>query len=400
MLSERAKKLKPSPTLALNARAQELAKTGKSVISLAVGEPDWDTFENIKTSAKKALDGGFTKYTPAAGIMDLRKAVVDRIKEDIGLTYEPAQCMIGLGAKQTIFNALQVLCDPGDEVIIPAPYWVSYPTMVELADAKPVIALCPKETNFKLTPDLLKRSMSAKTKAIILNSPCNPTGEVYSAQELKDIATVLERTAVWIISDDIYDKLVFAKGQKIAPHIGNQNEKIRERLLLANSLSKTYSMTGWRIGSLVGDKKVIDACTHYQSQSASCAVSFAQKAAVTALTGPQTQVDKAVLELEKRRDTIYNGLSKIPGIELNMPQGAFYAWLKISHFFNKKNPATGNFIKNSNDFSSELLESAGVAVVPGVEFGFEGYARMSFAVDPSKLIEALDRLSRFCSILA
>lgn len=391
MLSERAKKLKPSPTLALNARAQELAKSGKSVISLAVGEPDWDTYTHVKEAAKKALDEGFTKYTPSAGIPDLRKAVVDRIKADIGLTYEPAQTMIGLGAKQTIFNALQVLCNPGDEVLIPAPYWVSYPTMAEMADAKPVIAPCPKEVNFKLTPEILKRGLTSKTKVIILNSPSNPTGEVYTAAELRDIATVLERTGVWIISDDIYDKLIFT-GDKIAAHIGNQNEKIKERLLIANSLSKTYSMTGWRIGTLTGDKRIIDACVNYQSQSASCAVSFAQKGALAALTGPQGVVEESVKDLKKRRDMVYTGLKNIEGLELNEPSGAFYAWVNISKFFNGK-------IKNSTDFCLELLEQHGVAIVPGIEFGMEGYARMSFAISNAKLEDAIARIGKFCSSL-
>lgn len=394
MLSERAKKLKPSPTLALNARAQELAKSGKNVISLAVGEPDWDTYKHVKEAAKKALDEGFTKYTPSAGIPELRKAVVDRIKEDIGLSYEPNQTMIGLGAKQTIFNALQVLCNPGDEVIIPAPYWVSYPAMAEMADAKPVIANCPKDVNFKLTPEILKRALTAKSKVIILNSPSNPTGEVYTAEELKDIAQVLERTGVWIISDDIYDKLIFT-GDKIAAHIGNQNEKIRERLLIANSLSKTYSMPGWRIGTLTGDKRVIDACVNYQSQSASCAVSFAQKGALVALTGPQNVVTESVKDLKKRRDLVYQGLKSIRGVELNEPSGAFYAWLNISKLLNQKT-ASGKLMANSTEFCLQLLEEQGVAIVPGIEFGMEGYARMSFAVSNAKLEEAISRIAKFC----
>ncbi len=400
MLSEKAKKLKPSPTLALSARAQEMAKAGKNVISLAVGEPDWDTFNYIKDAAKHALDQGFTKYTPAAGYPEFRKAFVDGIKRDIGLDYDSSQCMVGLGAKQTIYNALQVLCNHGDEVIIPAPYWVSYPTMAELADAKPVIAVCPREHNFKLTPEILKRALSSKTKVLILNSPNNPTGEVYTAQELKDIATVLERTAVWVISDDIYDKLVFPDGMHIAPHIGQQNEKLKERLLIANSLSKTYSMTGWRLGSLVGDKKVIDACSNYQSQSASCAVSFAQKAGVVALTGPQTDVVKAVQDLKRRRDMFYGGLSKIEGLELNQPQGAFYAWANISGFFSRKSTQTGRLIANSTEFCAELLESSGVAVVPGNEFGLDGYARLSFAVSPAKLEDAIQRIANFCKQLS
>jgi aspartate aminotransferase len=348
---------------------------------------------------KKALDQGFTKYTPSSGIPEFKKAVVERLKLDHGLEYEPSQCMIGLGAKQTIFNALQVLCNPGDEVIIPAPYWVSYPVMAELADAKPVIAPCPKEVNFKLTPDILKRSLTAKSKVLILNSPNNPTGEVYTEQELRDIATVLERTAVWIISDDIYDKLVFADNLKIAPHVATLNAKIKDRILIANSLSKTYSMTGWRLGSLVGDKKIIDACSNYQSQSASCAVSFAQKAGVEALLGPQEMVEKSRLDLMKRRDQIYRGLKDIPGVDLNLPQGAFYAWVDISKCLGKKIKNTEVVIDSSNTFSAELLERVGVAMVPGAEFGMEGYGRISFAVSPAKIEDAIKRIRRFSTDL-
>jgi aspartate aminotransferase len=398
MLSERAKQLKPSPTLALNAKAQEMAKQGHDVISLAVGEPDWDTFEHIKKAAHEALDAGMTKYIPSSGLMELRQAVVERVREDLGLAYEPQQCMIGLGAKQTIFNALQVLCNAGDEVIIPAPYWVSYPTMVELAEAKPVIAVCPKETHFKLTPEILKRSLTAKTKILILNSPNNPTGQVYTEKELRDLAAVLERTAVWIISDDIYDKMVF-DGSKIAPHIATVSEKLRPQILLANSVSKTYSMTGWRVGSLVGDKRVIDACSNYQSQSASCGVPFAQKAAAVALRGPQTEVEKAMKELNSRRVKAIEILKGIPGVELIDPVGAFYIWPDISRLFGRKT-AKGQVITNSAEFAACLLEGEGVAVVPGVEFGMEGYVRMGYAVSEKRLLDAVNRLKRFVTSLS
>jgi len=398
MLSERAKRLKPSPTLALNARAQELAKTGRDVVSLAVGEPDWDTFDNIKKAAHQALDAGMTKYTPSAGIADLRAAVVERLKVDLDLAYEPNQCMIGIGAKQTIFNALQVLCNPGDEVIVPAPYWVSYPSMIELADAKPVIPSCPKEVGFKLTPELLKPCLTAKTKVLILNSPNNPTGAVYSAQELKNLAAVLERTAVWIISDDIYDKMIF-DGSSIAPHIAQQSEKLRPQVLLANSVSKTYSMTGWRIGSLVGDKRVIDACVNYQSQSASCAVAFAQKGAVEALRGPQKEVTRVMKELGQRREKVLAWLNEIPGIDVPIPMGAFYVFVGISSFIGKRLP-DGQIINDSAQFAASLLEKEGVAVVPGVEFGFEGYFRMSYTVSSARLSEAMGRLKKFVSTLS
>ena len=305
---------------------------------------------------------------------------------------------MGLGAKQIIFNLLQVLCNPGDEVIIPAPYWVSYPVMADMADAKVVTPLCPQETHFKLTPELLKNSLSSKTKVIILNSPSNPTGQVYSEEELRNIATVLERTGVWVISDDIYDKMIFT-GQKIAPHIAQASEKLRPQVLLVNSLSKTYSMTGWRIGSLVGDKKIVDACTNYQSQSSSCAVSFAQKAAIAALKGPQDKVYQAMETLQKRRTMVLEGLRSAPGLTMLEPQGAFYMWPSIEKLVGKKT-ITGAVIQSSSDFAAALLETEGVAVVPGVEFGLEGYFRMSYAIADSKLKDAVSRLNRFVSSLS
>lgn len=397
MLSLRAQRLKPSATLALNAKAQELAKSGRDIISLAVGEPDWDTPRNIKEAAKTALDAGFTKYTPAAGIPDLRAAIVERTRLDLGLTYETNQCTIGIGAKQVIFNLLQVLCNPGDEVVIPAPYWVSYPAIAELAEAKVITPLCPKETNFKLTPEVLKNSLSAKTKVLILNSPSNPTGQVYTVEELKNLALVLERTGVWVISDDIYDRMVFT-GDKIAPHIAQVNEKLREQVLLVNSVSKTYSMTGWRLGSVIGNKKIIDACTNIQSQSSSCAVSFAQKGAVEALTGPQDEVDKAMKELGRRRTLLLDGLRSIPGLEVIEPTGAFYAWPCIEKFFGTST-AQGQVINNSTDFASALLDSEGVAVVPGIEFGLEGYFRLSYTLSEKRLGESLVRIRRFITSL-
>jgi aspartate aminotransferase len=398
MLSERAKQLKPSATMALNTKAQELAKAGRNIISLAVGEPDWDTFNFIKKAAHEALDAGFTKYTPSAGIPELRAAVVERVKLDLGLSYEANQCMIALGAKQAIFNVLQVLCNPGDEVIIPSPYWVSYPVMAELADAKPVIPVCPKETNFKLTPDLLKRALTAKTKVLILNSPNNPTGQVYSEQELKNLASVLELTGVYVISDDIYDKMIFT-GAPIAPHIANFSEKLRPQVLLVNSVSKTYSMTGWRLGTVVGEKKIIDACANYQSQSSSCAVAFAQKGAVAALRGPQEEVTKAMKTLAHRRELAMGILKTVPNIELSEPQGAFYIFPSIEKYFGKRS-AAGIVINNSTDFASGLLEAEGVAIVPGVEFGMEGYARISYTVADNRLEDAMERFKRFAMSLS
>jgi aspartate aminotransferase len=396
MLSTRAQRIKPSATLALSAKAQELTRAGRNIVSLAVGEPDWDTFHSIKEAAKKALDEGFTKYTPAAGNADLRAALVERTKIELGLSYEPNQALVGLGAKHVIYNLLQVLCNPGDEVIIPAPYWVSYPVMAELAEAKVVAPVCPQEKNFKLSPEVLKNILSAKTKILILNSPNNPTGQVYTAEELKNLANVLERTGVWVISDDIYDRMVFT-GDSVAPNIAQVNENLRERVLLVNSMSKTYSMTGWRLGSVIGDKRVIDACANFQSQSSSSGVTFAQKAAVQALLGPQTDFEGALKELASRKSMVSKGLTEA-GIEFLEPQGAFYFWPSIQKFLGRR--ASENIpINTSTEFSAALLDIEGVAVVPGIEFGMEGYIRLSYALNEKRLLEGMSRIQRFVSSL-
>lgn len=396
MLSTRAQRLKPSATLALNAKAQELTKAGRDIVSLAVGEPDWDTFNYIKDAAKKALDEGFTKYTPAAGIPDLRAALVERVKLDLGLSYEPNQALVGLGAKHVIYNLLQVLCNPGDEVIIPAPYWVSYPVMTELAEAKVVAPVCSRETNFKLSPEVLKNVLSAKTKVLILNSPNNPTGQVYTAEELKNLANVLERTGVWVISDDIYDRMVFT-GDSIAPNIAQVNEKLRERVLLVNSMSKTYSMTGWRLGSVIGDKRVIDACANFQSQSSSSGVTFAQKGAVQALRGPQKDFEGALKELAQRKSIVSKALTEA-NIEFLEPQGAFYFWPSVQKYFGKRISANIP-VNTSTEFAAALLDIEGVAVVPGIEFGMEGYVRLSYALNEKRLREGMARIQRFVSSL-
>lgn len=398
MLSQRAQRLKPSPTIRLNTLAKELKAAGRDIVNMAAGEPDWDTFDNVKEACRKALDSGMTKYVPAAGLPQLREAVVHRCKEDLGLSYDPSQCVIGMGAKQIIFTLLQVLCDPGDEVIIPSPYWVSYPTMAELADAKPVVAVCPKETGFKLTPELLKRSLTAKTKVLLLNSPNNPTGQVYSAQELKDLASILEKTGVWVISDDIYDKMIFT-GEKIAPHIAQQSEKLRERILIVNALSKTYSMTGWRIGTVLGDAKVVKACASYQSQNVTCAVPFAQMGAVEALTGPQDSVVFAMEQLSKRMKTGLDILKSIEGFDVLDSQGAFYLFPDISGVFGKKSPK-GEVINSSSQFSQALLDAEGVVAVPGSDFGAEGFIRVSATIEESRLVEGLNRMKKFVESLS
>ena len=392
MLSQKAKSLTPSPTLALAAKAKELKAEGKDVVSLTVGEPDWNTYDHIKEAAIKAMNEGFTKYTPSNGIPELRKAIAEQTNTDLGTDFSPEEVTVSTGGKFILFGLLQMICDPGDEVIIPAPFWVSYPTMVELAGGLPRIVTCDSSSNFKITPMLLRESLTEKTKAIILNSPSNPTGNYYTKNELDEIAKLLlDFPNVVIISDDIYNRLVFDKD--LAPNILQSEPKLKERTVLVNGLSKTYSMTGWRLGWALGPKQIISAMTKYQSQSVSCAVNFVQHAAVTAIKESAPYIAKSLESLKTRRTLIHEKLNAIGGIEAELPMGAFYIWPNVSSFVGKK--YNGNKIENSRDFSNFLLEDQMVVVVPGVDFGLDGYIRMSFAVSESDIGKAASRIEAF-----
>ncbi len=393
MLSKRAASLQPSPTLALNAKAKELKSQGQDVISLSVGEPDWDTYPLIKKAGIAAIERGETKYAPSNGILPLREILAARASHELGVGYKASAVTVSSGAKFVIFSALQCLLDPGDEVIIPSPYWVSYPVMAELAGGLPVIAECPAETNFKLTPELLEKYITPSTKLLILCSPSNPTGETYSAEELKELARVLEKhPQVFVLSDDIYNRLVF-DGSEMAPHLLQVAPQLKERVICINGGSKTYSMTGWRIGWALGPQKLIDAMTNYQSQSVSCAATFTQYAMVEGLQKCDEDNRLALEELKKRRDLIVAKVAQIPGLQMNPPAGAFYAWLDVRSFFGKT--LHGVVIEDSKTFASLLLEKSLVAAVPGIEFGLDGYLRLSFALDSKKMTEALDRIQSF-----
>lgn len=390
MLSKRVLALKPSPTLALNAKAKELKSQGQDVISLSVGEPDWDTYPIIKKAGIEAIEKGETKYAPSNGIPALREILAERASHELGVGFKPSQVTVTAGAKFVIFAALQSLLDPGDEVIIPAPYWVSYPPMVELAGGLPVIVECNEATHFKLNAELLEKHITPSTKLLILCSPSNPTGEVYSVEELKEIARVLEKHPhVLVMSDDIYNRLVF-DGSEMAPHLLQVAPQLKERVLCINGGSKTYSMTGWRIGWALGPQKLIDAMTNYQSQSVSCAATFTQIAMVQGLLKCDDDNKKSLEELKKRRDLIMRKVSEISGLKMNAPAGAFYAWLDIRHFLGKS--LQGVVVEDSKAFAGLLLDKALVAAVPGIEFGLDGYLRLSFALDSRKMTEALDRL--------
>ncbi|MEK6555147.1 MAG: pyridoxal phosphate-dependent aminotransferase [Bdellovibrionota bacterium] len=395
-LAQRVQSLKPSPTLALAAKAKELAAQGHKVIALSVGEPDWDTFEVAKAAGIKAIQEGFSKYTPSNGIPELRQAIAKQTEKEIGLKVSPEDVTVSTGGKFVIFSALQTLLNPGDEVIIPAPYWVSYPTMVELAQGTPVCVACDESVGFKLTPELLKKSITPKTRLIILNSPSNPTGVMYSKEELKGLAQVLkEAPNVMIMSDDIYNRLVF-EGE-VAPHLLHVAPELLDRVMMVNGAAKTFSMTGWRVGWAIGPSVWIKAMTNYQSQSVSCAAGFAQKATLQAILEGEGELKKALTQLKQRRDFVVGLFKDVKGVTLSSPDGAFYIWPNIKSFFGKS--YNGKKILSSGDFSNALLEDQKVVCVPGQEFGLDGYLRISYVIKDTAMTEAVERLKAFIAKL-
>lgn len=391
VLSKRAQSIGPSPTLGLTARAKAMKAEGIDVIGFGAGEPDFDTPKHIKEEAKRALDEGFTKYTPTSGIPELKQAICKKFKEDNGLDYEPSQVIVSCGAKHCIYNAVQVLCEEGDEVILPAPYWVSFPEQIRLAGAKPVIIGTKEEDGFKLTPPILSKYITNRTKLLILNSPCNPTGTAYSKEELQKIAEILVAEGIWVISDEIYEKIVYDGFQHVS--IASLNPKIKDLTIVVNGASKTYSMTGWRIGYAAGDKQVIGAMSNLQDHSTSNPTSFAQKAAVVALSGTQEPVTQMVIEFKKRRDYMVKELNQIPGITCLLPQGAFYAFPNISKVLGRV--CDGQVIENSTLLAEMLLTQAKVAVVPGSAFGADNYLRLSYATSMDNIADGSKRIKEW-----
>ncbi|OQW50315.1 MAG: hypothetical protein A4S09_00540 [Proteobacteria bacterium SG_bin7] len=394
MLADRIRKVKPSATLALAAKAKALAAEGKDVVSLTVGEPDWDTFESAKQAGIDAIKSGKTKYMPTEGILELRNLIAAQVQTETGVSYPASQVTVTAGGKFVIFSALQALVNPGDEVIIPAPYWVSYPDMVQLCEGVSKIIECNKEARFKLEAKTLRKYISKKTKAIILNSPSNPTGEVYTIKELQDIAQVLvEFPSVHILTDDIYNRLYF--GGEIAPHILRVEPRLKDRTLIVNGVSKSYSMTGWRVGWAVGPKWWIDGMNIYQSQTVSCAASVSQYAAVEALKHGVKDIAQSVSVLRKRRDYFADLLKSVPGLNFDVPGGAFYFWIDISSYLGKS--WKGQKINGSMEFVKIFLENYFVATVDGASFGLEGFLRASYATKDEKLRTAVERLKTFVS---
>ena len=388
LLSSRAQGLKPSPTLAITAKAKAMQAQGIKVVSFGAGEPDFDTPENIKQAAVKAIREGFTKYTPAGGIVELKDAVIQKFQRDNNLSFKRSQIIISCGGKHSFYNLAQAFLDKGDEVIVPAPYWVSYPVMVALAEATPVIVGAKEENGFKLTPEELEKSVTPKTKALILNSPSNPTGGAYTRKELERIAEIAVSRNFFVISDEIYEKIIYDGFEFVS--IASLGEEIKKRTIIVHGVAKTYSMTGWRIGFTAGPEEIVTAMDNIQSQSTSNPNSIAQKASVEALVGPQGEVDKMVKAFAERRRYIVDRLNRIPGVTCYNPAGAFYVFPNCSSYYTKS--YQGKKIANSTGLADYFLDVARVAVVPGVEFGADNFERLSFATSMEEIREGVDRI--------
>jgi len=391
ILSKRAQNLKTSPTLFLVAKAKELQAKGHPVISLTVGEPDWPTFPVAAKAGQEAIEKGITKYTPASGTVELRQAIVEKVKNEIGVDYAVKNVTVASGAKFIIFGALQMLCSPGDEVILNSPYWVSYPTMIELADGVPVIVECEAADHFKMTPEKLEKAITPKTRAFLFCSPSNPTGLVYTAEELKALAEVLRRHPhVYVISDDMYNRLMF-DGSRVAPHILQVAPDLKERVVLVNGGSKAYSMTGWRIGWALGPEKLITAMSDYQSQSTGSPSSISQYAAVAAIKHTEPDIAEVVKTLIHRKNAALEEFKKLPQLHVVEPQGAFYLWVEMKSLYGKT--YKDRKIQSSKDFADILLNEYYVATVPGSECGCDGYLRLSFACSIQQMKEAIQRMA-------
>ena len=388
MLAERVNKINESPTMRVATEAKRMKAEGIDVIDFSVGEPDFPTPNNIKEAAKTGIDDNHTKYTAIAGTVELRKAIAQKLEKDNNLDYDISEIIVTSGAKQSVFNALFAIVNKGEEVIIPSPYWVSYPDMVNMSEGISVFVETNEKNGFRITPEQLEEAITPKTKALILCNPSNPTGSAYSKKELEDIANVCLKHNFYIISDEIYEKLVYDNFKFIS--FASLSPEIKKRTLLVNGISKSYSMTGWRIGYTAGPKDVISAMNKIQSHSTSHPSSVSQYAAIEALTGSQSTISEMITEYKKRRDYLYDQLISIDGITCYKPEGAFFLFPNVSAFFGRKNDKMK--INNSLDLAMYLLSEAKIAVVPGEGFGAEGYLRISYATSMENIKEASRRL--------
>ncbi len=394
-LSNALARVKPSPTIAVSSKARDLKAAGKDVISLGAGEPDFDTPDNIKEAAIRAIRDGKTKYTNVDGIPELKEAICKKFKRENGLDYKPAQAFVAPGGKKVIFNAMMATLNPGDEVVIPAPYWVSYPDIVLLAGGQPVYAEAGIETKFKLSPETLEAAITPKTKWLIFNHPSNPTGAAYTRTELKALTDVLIRHPhVWVLTDDMYEHLVYDGFLFTSP--AQVEPGLYERTLTMNGVSKAYAMTGWRIGYCAGPEPLIKAMTKLQSQTTSNATSISQWASVEALNGPQDFLKERARSFKERRDLVVSMLNQAKGIECPTPEGAFYVYPSCAGLTGKRTRA-GKVLGNDEDVVTALLEDEGVAAVHGAAFGLSPYFRVSYATSTAELEEACRRIQRFCA---
>lgn len=389
--SRKAQSINPSVTLAITAKAKELKSKGVDVITFGVGEPDFNTPENIIEAANKAMKDGKTKYTPVPGIPELRKAIVNKFKQDNGLDYEEAQIIVSTGAKQSLNNAFMAILNPGDEVIVPTPYWVSYPELIRLAEGVPVFVENKKEDDYKYTLETLEKAVTSKTKAIILNDPNNPTGSIYSKEELEMIAEFAKKHDLVIISDEIYEKLIYDGNKHVS--IASLSEDAKNRTIVINGFSKSFAMTGWRVGYSASNKEIAKLMSSLQSHMTSNVNSIAQYASVEALEGSKDDLNHMISVFEQRRNLMVKMISEMKDVSIIKPSGAFYVMMNIENYFNKE--INGNEIKNSLDFSNYLLDEAKVAVVPGIAFGLDSYVRLSYATSEENIKEGLGRINEF-----
>ncbi len=385
-LAQRATTLTPSLTLAIDAKAKKLKAEGVDVCGFGAGEPDFDTPQYIKDAAAQALAAGFTKYTPSSGIPELRAAIAEKLKNENGLEYKPSQVIVNCGAKHSCYNVILATCQAGDEVIIPAPYWLSYPEMVKLADASPVIVETTEASGFKITPEQFRDAMTPATKLIILNSPGNPTGTVYSREELQALTEVALEEDILMLSDEIYEKITYDGVQAVS--LASLGKQVYDLTITVNGFSKAYAMTGWRLGYVAAPDPIAAAIDSIQSHSTSNPTSFAQKGAVAGLKGDQSFIGEMVKAFTERRAYMYDRLTKIPGVTCVKPMGAFYMLPNISSFGLK-----------STDFASKLLDAQKVAVVPGIAFGSDAHVRLSYACSMENIQKGLDRIEAFCASL-
>ena len=396
MLSRKALSITPSPTLAIDAKAKQLRSEGIDVIGFGAGEPDFDTPDHIKEAAIEAINGGFTKYTPVAGSLDLQQAICRKLLEDNSLSYQPAEIVVSNGAKHSLTNIFAALLNPGDQVIIPAPFWVSYSEMIKLNDGVPVVVQTQQKNNFKLTRQELLAALTEKTKAILINSPNNPTGQVYTREELEAIADVAVAHNLFVISDEIYEKLIYGNFKHVS--IASLNEKIKDLTIVVNGVSKTYSMTGWRIGYTASRKEIAQMMSNIQSHATSNPNSIAQKAALAAITGSQHCVAEMRSAFAGRRDYLVQQIASIPGLSCIEPTGAFYVLMDTSgllgRYFQDKQ------LTDSADFAELLLEHFQVAVVPGISFAAPTYVRLSYALGMEQLQKGIERIASFVRALS